>query len=229
MRLRAVAGVLLLAGAARAQPAPALRLQVTGPPVSAVSGARPGCGAPDWPDAPARAVRLATGEVQLYATDSPNQVGSGPDLLHLGHRCAAVTGRANGDPAASNARASIASPWTPDGRTIWAVVRNDHGRRGGFSPSSIVTLSGTQYTFVFATQARAQRKGNCLLRITAVGTPGAWRGWDGTAFVDPDARPGRPKTHVCAPVEADRLRWPVTGLVRHAASGLFIALMQNGA
>lgn len=288
MRLRAAAAVLLLAGAARAQPAPALRLEVTGPPVPAVSGARPGCDAPDRRDAPARAVRLATGGVQLYATASLSRVESGPDLLHLGHRCPAVVEGANDDSAALNERASIASPWTPDGRTIWAVVRNDHGhrrpalcpsrrsvdcwhdaltaavsrdggqtfrrvpgralvaalpyrydelergRRHGYSnPSSIVTLSGAQHMFVFATQARAQRPGNCLLRTAALDAPGAWRGWNGSAFaatfVDPYAQPVQPQAHVCAPVEVGRLRWPVTGLVRHAASGLFIALMQDGA
>ncbi len=275
MRLPGLVAVLLLAGAAQAQPTPALRLEVTGPPVSAVSGTQPGCGALDMPDAPARAVRLATGGVQLYATSSLNQVESGADLLHLGHRCPVVMEGASDDPAAFN------------GRTIWAVVRNDHGHRrpapcpsrrsvdcwdtaltaaasrdggqfqrvpgralvaslphrydqferghrhGNFNPSSIVTLSGAQYMFAFATQARAQRPGNCLLRTAAVGTPGAWRGWDGSAFgaafVDLDAQPVQPEAHACAPVEVDRLRWPVTGLVRHAASGLFIALMQNGA
>ncbi len=274
--------VLLLAGAAQAQPAPALRLEVTGPPVSAVSGARPGCGGPDMPDAPARAVRLATGEVQLYATASLRRVETGADLLHLRRRCLGVTDGATGDPGA------IASPWTLDGRTIWAVMHGAGGhrrldpcpsrrlvdcrhdllaaavsrdggqtfqrvpgrtlvaaqpyrydplersqRRGDFSPSNIVTLSGAQYMFAFAAQARAQRPGNCLLRTTEVGTPGAWRGWDGSAFtatfVELDARPAQLGSHGCAPVEVDRLRWPITGLVRHAASGLFLALMQNGA
>lgn len=203
MRLLPVVAILLLAAAAQGQPA--LRLEVTGPPVSAVSSARPNCDAPDRLDAPARAVRLATGEVQLYAT-SLNRVASGPDLLHLGHRCTAVT----------------------EGAQLGGV------RQGGdFHPSSIVTLSGAQHMFAFAAQARAQRPGNCLLRTTGVGTPGDWHGWDGSAFgaafVDPYAQPVWPVSRNCAPVEADKLRWPVARLVRHAASGLFIALMQNGA
>jgi hypothetical protein len=279
----------LLAGAAHAQPAPALRLEVAGPPVPAVPGARPGCDALDIPDAPARAVRLATGEVQLYATHFVNRVDSGADLLHLGHRCPVVmTGADDDDPAAFNDRAWIASPWTPDGRTVWAVVHNEfHGHRrpalcpsrrymdcwynaltaavsrdgghtfqrmpgralvaalpyrydqlerghhGYFNPSNIVTLSGAQYMFAFATQARAQREGNCLLRTAEVGTPEAWRGWDGSAFqaafADPYAQRVQPEAHVCAPVGQGSLRWPVTSLVRHKPSGLFIALMQNGA
>ena len=288
-RLFAIAAVLL-AGAAQAQPAPALRLQVTGPPVPAVSGARPGCDALDIPDAPARAVRLATGEVQLYATHFVNRVESGADLLHLGHRCPVVMEGANDDhPAAFNDRAWIASPWTPDGRTVWAVVHNEfqghrrpvlcpsrrymdcwynalteavsrdgghtfgrvpgralvaalpyrydqleRGHHGYFNPSNIVTLSGAQHMFAFATQARAQRSGNCLLRTAALDTPEAWRGWDGSAFTvtfaNPYAQPVRqPEAHVCAPVGQGSLRWPVTSLVRHQRSGLFIALMQDGA
>lgn len=285
-----VLAALLLAGAAQAQPAPALRLEVTGPPVPAVPGARPGCDALDIPDAPARAVRLATGEVQLYAPHFVNRVDAGADLLHLGHRCAVVMkGADDDDPAAFNDRAWIASPWTPDGRTIWAVVHNEfHGHRrpalcpsrrymdcwynaltaavsrdggrtfgrmpgralvaalpyrydqlerghhGYFNPSNIVTSSGAQYMFAFATEARAQKEGNCLLRTTAPGTPEAWRGWDGSAFAvvfaDPyAAEPAQPDAHVCAPVGQGSLRWPVTSLVRHKQSGLFIALMQNGA
>ena len=222
-RLAVVAA--LLAGAAQAQPSPALRLEVTGPPVSAVSGARPRCDAPDTPDAPARAVRLATGEVRLHATDSLSQVAGGADLLHLHHRCGAAT--------ESQTFGEL------PGRALVAALphrRQDQPergrRRGDFSSSNIVTLSGAQHMFAFVTQARAQRPGNCLLRTAAVGPPGAWRGWDGAAFgvaADPYGRPDQPGMRNCAPVEADKLRWPVTGLARHAASGLFVALMQNGA
>ncbi len=289
MKLLIVIAALLLAGAAQAQPAPALRLEITGPPVSAVPSARPGCDALDIPDAPARAVRLATGEVELYATHFLNRVDTGADLLHLGHRCPVVMkGANNDDPAAFNDRAWIASPWTPDGRTVWAVVHNEfqgnyrpalcpsrrymdcwynaltaavsrdgghtfqrmpgralvaalpyrfdqleRGHHGYFNPSNIVTLSGAQYMFAFATQARAQRNGNCLLRTTALGTPEAWRAWDGSAFgvafADPYAQAVQPEAHVCAPVGQGSLRWPVTSLVRHGRSGLFIALMQDGA
>jgi hypothetical protein len=290
MKLLIVIAAMLLAGTAQAQPAPALRLEITGPPVSAVPSARAGCDALDIPDAPARAVRLATGEVELYATHFLNRVDIGADLLHLGHRCPVVMkGANNDDPAAFNDRAWIASPWTPDGHTVWAVVHNEfqgnyrpalcpsrrymdcwynaltaavsrdgghtferapgralvaalpyrfdqieRGHHGYFNPSNIVTLSGAQYMFAFATQARAQRNGNCLLRTTALDTPDAWRGWDGSAFAvafaDPYAQPvQQPEAHVCAPVGQGSLRWPVTSLVRHGQSGLFIALMQDGA
>jgi hypothetical protein len=49
------------------------------------------------------------------------------------------------------------------------------------------------------------------------------------SFVDPYATSGARDVHVCAPVGGGQLRWPVTSLVRHAPTGLFIALMMNGA
>lgn len=116
---------------AAAQTPPAVQLRVTGPATPAIAGARPGCDPTDIPDAPARALRLSNGEVQLYAPSSRNRVERGPDLLHLRHDCTVVmVGAQNDDPAAFDDRAFIASPWTPDGRTIWAVVHNEfHGQR----------------------------------------------------------------------------------------------------
>ena len=198
-----------------------------------------------------------------------------------------LIGANDDDPAAYDDRAWIASPWTPDGRTILAVVHNEFqgqrrpaicprlrymdcwynaltavvshdgghsfqrapvqalvatlpyrydqlesGHHGYFNPSNIMTLDGARYLLTFATRAGAQREGNCLLRTTAIATPEAWRGWDGSAFevvfVDPYTQPGPPEPHVCVPVGQGGLRWPVTSLVRHAASGLFIAMMQDG-
>ena len=288
MKFLLIIGALLLAPSLRAQPGPALRLEITGPAVAAVAGARPGCDADDIPDSPARGIRLATGEVQLYATHFRNRVDSGPDLLHVTHRCAVVmTGANDDDPAAHNDRAWIASPWTPDGRTIFAVVHNEFqgqrrpalcvshrhldcwynvltaavshdggrtfqrapgralvaalpyrfdqlesGHHGYFNPTNIVTSAGAQYLMAYATRAGVQREGNCLMRTTAIATPEAWRGWDGSAFqavfVDPYTQPGPPEPHVCAPVGGGGLRWPVTNLVRHTGTGLFIAMMQDG-
>lgn len=299
----AAAAAALPLAAARAQPGPTLRLEVTGPAVPAVADSRPGCDATDIPDAPARAIRLATGEVQLYAAHHRNRAEAGPDLLHLRHRCAVVLqGTGNDDPAAYDDRAWIASPWTPDGKTVWAVLHNEFqghlrpalcpsrrymdcwynaltaavsrdagrtyqrvpgraglvaalpyrydqvgpGHHGYFNPSNVVSApgsgdAGALYMFAFATRAGAQRAGNCLLRTTEIGAPEAWRAWDGSAFevafADPYAPqqqqqqspPIQPERHVCAPVALEALRWPVTSLVRHESTGLFIALMQDGA
>ncbi len=272
-----------------AQPAPGLRLELTSGPVPALEDQRAACDARDVPDAPARAVRLADGTVQLYATDRENRVSTGPDLLHVRHRCAVVyRGAGNDDPGAYDDRAWLASPWTPDGRTIWSIVHNEFhghlrkalcptgrymdcwfnaltlvashdggqsfqrapdnalvaalpyrydqvglGHHGYFNPSNIVSLDGHLYMFAFATHANAQRGGNCLLRTRAIDQAAAWRGWDGAGFTvtfaNPYAGPVQPEDHVCAPVDLGALRWPVTSLVRHAATGLFLALMQDTA
>ena len=250
---------------------------------------RPACDSRDFPDAPARALRLADGTVQLYATDRENRVNAGSDLLHLQHRCEVVyRGGGNDDPGAYDDRAWLTSPWTHDGRTIWSVVHNEFhghlrkalcpsgqymdcwfnaltlavshdggqsfqrapgnavvaalpyrydevglGHHGYFNPSNIVSLNGALYMFAFATRANAQRSGNCLLRTDAIDRAAAWRGWDGTSFAvefaNPYAGPVQPERHVCAPVDVGALRWPVTSLVRHAPTGLFMVLMQDTA
>lgn len=272
-----------------AQSHPGLQIELTSGPVSALQNPLPSCDTRDYPDAPARAIRLADGTVQLYATDHDNRVNVGPDLVHLQHRCAIVyRGRGNEDPGAYDDRSWITSLWTSDGRTIWAVVHNEFqgqlrkqlcptgrymdcwfnalaltvshdegrsfqreadnsliatlpyrydevglGHHGYFNPSNIVSRNGSLYMFTFATKANAQQGGNCLLRTDTIEQTGSWRGWGGTgfdvSFVNPYAGPVRPEGHICTPVGVDALRWPVTSLVHHEPSGLFIVLMQNTA
>lgn len=277
-------------GAARAlgQDSPGLTIQLEGSAVPAISGARPSCDPLDIPDAPARAIRLRTGEVQLYASHFHNRVERGPGLLVLKHDCRVVlSGAERDDPAVFDDRAWIVSPWT-DGTTIWAIMHNEFqghrrpllcpsrrymdcwynsltaavsrdsglsfvrgpgralvatlpyrydqvglGHHGYFNPSNIVTLENAHYVMAFATGSLLQHEGNCLLRTDRVDDPASWRAWDGAAFnvtfIDPYSAPQAPEGHVCAPVGAGKLRWPVTSLVRHGASGLFIATMLNGA
>lgn len=287
--MRAIVAVLcmLLPFAARAQPAPALQLQVSGAPVSVFPGGWPACDANDIPDAPARAIRLADGTVELFASDQTNRINTGPDLLHQSHQCGVVyRGGWNDDPARFDDRTWIATPWTDDGKTIWAILHNEFhgslrkglcpteryldcwynaltlarssdggrhfqrvpgdalvavlpyrydqlgpGHHGYFNPSNIVRHDGADFMFAFATKAGAQREGNCLLRTDRIADPAAWRGWDGAeftiSFANPYTHEMPPEQHVCAPVGIGALRWPVTGLVRHAPSGIYIAVMQD--
>lgn len=297
MRLRpdrcsvvSLAALLWLASfAAAAALPPALRLSIDGAPLTVFSHTSEGCDAADVPDAPARAIRTASGMVELYATQLTNRRLVGPDLRHLHQDCRIVyQGADNDDPAAFDDRIWIASLFTQGGQVIDAIgheefwgqkrpglcpvasyedcvynalvaLRSTDGglsfhRRAGagaliaalptryeataghhvgyFNPTGIVTLHGMQFVMTHATDAIDQRHGNCLLRTGNPDDPTAWRGWDGTGFtvrfVDPYAGTIPPGVHVCEPVGAGRLRWPVTALLRHRPSGLFIAIMLDG-
>lgn len=280
-----LAVLLFLPGASWAR---GLTVTVGGPVIIVMSHNNDGCDALDIPDAPARAIRLATGEALLFAPHFRNRLLRGPDLLHVRPDCRVVfAGDERDDPAAFDDRAWLASPYTLDGRRVFSIVHNefqghrrpwlcpsgryidcwynaltiavsdDGGRhftrppaallaalpyrydevtgahRGYFNPSNIVADHGFFYVMAFATEARAQKPGNCLLRTDRLEDPAAWRAWDGAGFgarfIDPYGPREAPGAHVCAPVGAGHLRWPVTSLVRHAPSGLFIATMMNGA
>ena len=273
-----------------AQTRPGLRLTVAGDMTTVFSKSRNACDPVDIPDAPARAIRVASGTVQLYVTHFHNRRLVGPNLLNLSNDCRVVfEGNERDDPSAFDDRAWITSLYTPDGRTIFAAIHNEFqghrrpalcpsgqymdcwynaitaavSRDGGlgfsrlapgsdliaalpyrydevtghhvgyFNPSNMVLDQGMLFMMVFATEARAQRPGNCLLRTDRISDPAAWRAWDGerfgAAFVDPYVTVATRDVHVCAPVGGGQLRWPVTSLVRHAPTGLFIALMMNGA
>ena len=106
------------------------------------------------------------------------------------------------------------------------------GAPGGFfNPTGIVRHGDALYMMAFASGRGAQPRGTCLLRTRAINDPTSWRGFDGTdftvRFVDPYAHIVEPKAHVCAAIGRYRLQWPVTALVRHVPSGVFIAVMQG--
>jgi hypothetical protein len=129
------AGVLVSGNAAPAQEAaiaptpaspPALTLGVTGPAVLVFEHSAQACDKIDYMDAPARAVRVAAGGVQLYAPHFVDRRMAGPDLLHLRQDCRVVyRGGENDDPGAFDDRSWLASLYTVDGITIDAVVHNE--------------------------------------------------------------------------------------------------------
>lgn len=285
-----VFGAFVGANTHLAEAQPDLRLTVAGHETIVFSKSRNACDPTDIPDAPARAIRVASGAVQLYATHFHNRRFVGPDLLTLSNDCRIVfKGAERDDPAAFDDRAWITSLYTSDGQTIFAAIHNEfQGHRrpalcpsgrymncwynavtaavshdggmvfdrlgpgsdlvaalpyrydevtghhaGYFNPSNMVLDGNRLFMMVFATEARAQRPGNCLLGTDKIWDSTAWRAWDGTGFgitfVDPYTASSARDTHVCMPVGVGRLHWPVTSLVRHPQTGLFIALMMNSA
>ncbi len=98
--------------------------------------------------------------------------------------------------------------------------------RGYFSPTGIHEVDGYFYVLVHAMRSAGQRYGMCLLRTDRLDDPGRWRAWDGQGFGIALRSPYEGAGgEGCTPVGAGVLNQPVTSLVRHEASGLFVALM----
>ncbi|MGZ4337920.1 MAG: hypothetical protein ACXVRA_11465 [Gaiellaceae bacterium] len=108
-------------------------ISVRGRPATVFNWSRQRCGDLDLADAPARVFRDARGQINLIATEYIDRRWIGPDFNHLRHSCATIMrSDENADPAAFDDRGWIAATWTPDGRTVYALVHdeyqgNDHG------------------------------------------------------------------------------------------------------
>jgi hypothetical protein len=85
------------------------------------------CETNDVPDLPARAFRDVRGRVHLHSASLVNYRFVGPTLNRLAHPCTRVTasGR-NADPAAFDDVEWLASPYSVDGRTVYALVHNEY-------------------------------------------------------------------------------------------------------
>jgi hypothetical protein len=102
---------------------------------------------------------------------------------------------------------------------------------GFFTTSNIVAHRGHRSTLAYTGGGfGGQQRGACLLRTAALDDPSSWRAWDGKGFdhrfVDPyraDAAP--PAGSGCKPVSPRVFGGPVRGLLRHEASGTFVAVM----
>lgn len=102
---------------------------------------------------------------------------------------------------------------------------------GFFTTSNIVAHRGHYYTLVYTGGGfGGQRRGACLLRTANLDDPSSWRAWDGKGFghrfIDPyRASPAAAPGPGCAPVSPAVFGGPVRSLLRHEASGTFIAVM----
>lgn len=100
---------------------------------------------------------------------------------------------------------------------------------GFFGPSNIVRWQGAYYFMAHVVSPKPQAFGTCLFRSTDVSDPQSWRMWRNGAFetrpADPYAGPVDPEQHRCDPLNLSGLPWPVGGIVRHEASGNWIAVM----
>jgi len=102
-------------------------LRAAGPPEVMFDWTNDRCEDADIPDLPARAFRDANGNVQLLASHYVTRVSVGPDLDHLTHRCRVVHGsQSNPDPSVFADREWIASTYTTDGRTVYALLHDEY-------------------------------------------------------------------------------------------------------
>jgi len=102
-------------------------LRVTGPPQVVFDWSKDRCEDLDIPDLPARAFRDADGRTQLIASHFVNRRMIGSDLDHLARDCSVVLmSDFNPDPAAFDDHEWIAAPYSPDGRTVYALLHDEY-------------------------------------------------------------------------------------------------------
>ena len=123
----------------RAFPEP--EAKIVGPEELVFDWSRQACEAIDYPDLPARAFRNANGRVQLLVSHYVNRRLRGKGLnRRLFHDCGAVmSSDFDGDPANFNDREWLASTYTLNGRTVFALVHNEYQghRHRGQCPSGV--------------------------------------------------------------------------------------------
>jgi len=127
----------LLAGSAQAATTPS-QVRLVGKPQVVFDWSEEACQAGNYPDLPARAFRDYRGRVQLLLSHYVNYRLIGPSLEHLRIDCTPVLASAEDPRPASFAdRGWIASLFTRNGRTVWALVHDEYqgNRHSGRCPS----------------------------------------------------------------------------------------------
>jgi len=106
---------------------PLRAIEIVGPEQTVFDWSRDACEARDIPDAPARAFRDAAGRVQVIASHYVSRRLVGPDFDHLKHPCDVIM-RSGYDPRPEDYddREWIASTYTPNGKTIFALVHEEY-------------------------------------------------------------------------------------------------------
>lgn len=104
-----------------------VRIVVTGGKQTVFDWSKQRCEDLDLPDLPARAFRDAHGRVQLIAAHYIDRRLVGRDLNHLEHPCGVILhSDFNPDPAAFDDHEWIASTWTSDGKTVYALLHDEY-------------------------------------------------------------------------------------------------------
>jgi hypothetical protein len=104
-----------------------LQLRVTGRQQTVFDWGKQRCSDLDVPDLSARAFRDSRGRVDLVAAHYINRRFVGRSLDHLKHPCPVVLDSDfDPDPSAFDDKRWIASTWTPDGETVYALIHDEY-------------------------------------------------------------------------------------------------------
>lgn len=102
-------------------------VKLTGPEQTVFSWRKDACQQEDIPDLPARAFRDATGRVHLIASHVVTRAEIGSNLNQVRHDCRAVMrSRRSAKPQLYANLEWIASPYTLDGKTVFALVHDEY-------------------------------------------------------------------------------------------------------
>jgi hypothetical protein len=115
-------------------------LAIEGPEETLFDYTEDACSPIDIPDSPARAFRDAQDRVHLIASHYVTRAMVGPSLDDVRHDCRLVMkSDLDGDPALFNDREWLTAPWTPDGRTVYALIHNEYqgDKHAGQCPSGV--------------------------------------------------------------------------------------------
>ncbi|HSC21995.1 MAG TPA: hypothetical protein VLC07_09725 [Solirubrobacterales bacterium] len=122
----ALAGLVAAGGGAESISAEA-EVVVAGRPQVVFDWRREACSPLEEPDLPARAIRDSSGRVQLLLSHYVSYRLTGPTLNRLRPRCRPVmTSVEDPDPRSFQDRRWVASPFTRDGRHVWALVHEEY-------------------------------------------------------------------------------------------------------
>lgn len=135
--------------------APHVSIELAGPRQVVFDWSREACELSQAADLPARAFRDHRGRVQLLLSHFDNFRLIGPSLQRLHVDCRPVmTSAKNGDPSAFRDREWIASPYTEDGRNVWALVHDEYqgNRHPGRCPQG--TYYGCWYNAITLVASR---------------------------------------------------------------------------
>jgi hypothetical protein len=105
----------------------AAALVTVGPTQTVFDWSKDRCDNEDIPDLPARAFRDANGDVQLLATHYINRRFVGPSLDAIRRSCQVVMrSKMNADPSRYADHEWLASPYTTDGQTVYALIHDEY-------------------------------------------------------------------------------------------------------